>query len=55
VFLNAFEAFGDAARRPGVLSEWLESLFEPSIQALLADPDGERENVAFVRSLVGRG
>jgi len=55
VFLNAFEAFGTAARRPVVLSSWIESLIEPSILALLADPDGERENVAFVRSLVGRG
>lgn len=52
VFLNAFEAFGGAAGRPAVLSHWIESLIEPSIQQLLADPDGERENVAFVRSLV---
>lgn len=53
VFLNAFEEFGDGARRKERLSDWLESLIDPSIQAMLADPETEKENVAYVRSLIG--
>jgi hypothetical protein len=52
VFLNAFEGFADGLRSKLTLSAWLESLIEPSIEALLADPETEKENVAFVRSLV---
>jgi hypothetical protein len=50
VFLNAFERYG---RRPTGLSlgEWLESLIDPSVRALLDHPDEEKENINFARTL----
>lgn len=49
VFLNAFERF---EKRPQAvpLGEWLEGLIDPSVQALLKDPEAERENIRAVRS-----
>ncbi|HJT77328.1 MAG TPA: hypothetical protein VJ739_09030, partial [Gemmataceae bacterium] len=50
VYLNAFERFTD---RPTAvpLHEWLDSLIDPSVQAMLRHPDEERDNAAMVRSL----
>jgi len=50
VFLNAFERFD---QRPGNLrlGEWLEGLIEPSVKALLENPDAELENIEAVRTL----
>lgn len=50
VFLNAFE---DYQRRPKELrlSDWLESLIDPSVKALLLHPDEELENVRFARTM----
>jgi hypothetical protein len=50
VYLNAFEQF---ARRPTDirLSEWLDRLLNPSLQALLRHPDAERENISMARTL----
>jgi len=49
VFLNAFERFES---RPGNvrLGQWLEELIDPSVNALLKDPDTERENIEAVRT-----
>jgi len=50
VFLNAFERFD---QRPEAvrLGKWLEELIDPSVRALLKDPDAERENIEAVRTL----
>lgn len=50
VFLNAFERFD---QRPQALrlGEWLESLIDPSVKALLENPDVEQENIEAVRTL----
>lgn len=50
VYLNAFERF---ARRPTDvrLSEWLDSLIDPSLKELLRHPDEERENVSLARTM----
>jgi ribosome-associated translation inhibitor RaiA len=50
VYLNAFEQF---TRRPtGLrLSDWLESLMDPSLKALLRYPDRERENASLARTV----
>jgi ribosome-associated translation inhibitor RaiA len=52
VFLNAFE---DYDQRPVEqrFGAWLEDLIDPSLQALLSDPDGELRNIDFVRTLRG--
>jgi hypothetical protein len=49
VFLNAFERFD---QRPAALrlGEWLESLIDPSIKALVNDPGFEKENLSFIES-----
>jgi hypothetical protein len=49
VFLNAFDRY---AERPAglALSEWLESLIDPSVRALLDHPDEEKENIEFART-----
>ena len=54
VFLNAFDRFD---RRPAAvrLGEWLEGLIDTSIHALETDPDGEKENIAFARTLTEAG
>lgn len=46
VFLNAFDRFADRPRNtpPG---GWLESLIDPSVQALLQSPDEEYERIQF--------
>jgi hypothetical protein len=50
VFLNAFERY---EHRPGgmALGEWLESLIDPSVKALLDHPDEEKENINFARTV----
>jgi hypothetical protein len=49
VFLNAFERF--AERPPALrLGEWLESLIDPSIKALINDPGFEKENLSYIES-----
>lgn len=48
VYLNAFEQFDD--RPPIPLGKWLESLIEPSIIALLENPDEVKENLSFIAS-----
>jgi hypothetical protein len=49
VFLNAFEKF---SKRPANLrlGEWLESLINPSIKALVDDPSFEKENLSYIES-----
>lgn len=51
VFLDAFEQF---RCRPGGsqgFGDWLETLIDPAIRALLDDPDEVRRNLDFVRSM----
>jgi hypothetical protein len=48
VYLHAFERFLQRSRDVP-LSEWLESLIEPSIRALLEDPD-ERDAIGRIQS-----
>jgi hypothetical protein len=50
VFLNAFERFD---QRPQALrlGQWLEELIDPSVKALLSDPETEEENIQAVRTL----
>ena len=52
VFLNAFEHFATRSHQvsPG---DWLESLIDPSIQALLQSPDEEFERIRFSKSTFG--
>ena len=49
VFLNAFEHF---ERWPDELrlGEWLENLIDPSVKALLKDPEAEQANLDAVRT-----
>ncbi len=50
VYLNAFERF--AGRPTDVpLSEWLDSLIDPSLQALLRHPDEEGESARLARTV----
>ena len=51
VFLNAFDRFETRSHDvpPG---EWLESLVDPSVQALLQSPDEEFERVRFSRATI---
>ncbi len=53
VFLNAFETLAQEAPKARPLSLWLEGLIAPSIRALLEDPETEKENIAFARTLAG--
>lgn len=46
VYLNAFE--GLAGRPAGRMGNWLESLIDPSLRALLLNAEDERENLSFV-------
>jgi ribosome-associated translation inhibitor RaiA len=50
VLLNAFARFRD---RPLSLplSEWLESLINPSVRLLLMHPEDEMENISFARTI----
>ncbi len=50
VFLNAFEQFPSHSHDvpPG---DWLESLIDPSVQAILQFPDEEFANISFARSM----
>jgi ribosome-associated translation inhibitor RaiA len=50
VFLNAFERF-DERPESVRLGKWLEDLIDPSVNAMLKDPDAERENIEAVRTL----
>ena len=49
VFLNAFESFADRSHHvpPG---DWLESLIDSSIQAILQSPDEEYERIRLSKS-----
>jgi len=49
VFLNAFERF---EHRPAALrlGDWLESLIDPSVKALIDHPDLEKENLSYIES-----
>jgi len=47
VYLQAFERFLD--RPSDRLGNWLGSLIDPSLKALFADPDGELDNIRFVK------
>jgi ribosome-associated translation inhibitor RaiA len=49
VFLNAFEQF-DSKPQNVPMSDWLDSLIDPSLTALTQRPDDELDNVSFVRS-----
>ncbi len=51
VFLNAFDQF---SRRPDEVppGDWLESLIDPSVQALIQSPDEEFANISFARALL---
>ncbi|PAY20038.1 hypothetical protein CKO51_08040 [Rhodopirellula sp. SM50] len=48
VFLNAFDCFAERSHDipPG---QWLESLIDPSVQALLQSPDEEYERIQFAK------
>lgn len=52
VFLNAFESF-DSRRQEQRFGDWLEDLIDPSLRALLNDPEQELRNVSFARTLRG--
>lgn len=49
VFLNAFERF-DGRPDELRLGEWLEALIDPSVKALLKDPESELANLDAVRT-----
>jgi hypothetical protein len=49
VMLNAFDQFNDKPKELR-LGQWLEELIDPSVKALLQNPEAERENIAAVRS-----
>jgi hypothetical protein len=50
VYLNAFENYG---QRPDevALHQWLDNLIDPSLKALLRNPDEERQNASFARTV----
>jgi len=50
VYLNAFEGYGKRPKDVS-LSEWLDSLLDPSLRLLLKYPDEERENASLARTL----
>lgn len=52
VFLNAFEQYPD---RPDdiLLGDWLESLIDPSVQAIRQNPEQELDNISFARTARG--
>ena len=54
VFLNAFDRFTDQSRDHLPMGQWLEAWIAPSIRSLLEDPDTEKENIAFARTLTGQ-
>jgi hypothetical protein len=49
VFLNAFEHYGKKPHQVR-LGKWLEDLIDPSVKALLRDPEAEQENIDAVRT-----
>jgi hypothetical protein len=49
VLLNAFDQF-DSKPQNVPMSDWLDSLIDPSLTALTRHPDEELDNVSFVRS-----
>ena len=51
VFLNAFDRFEQRSHQvpPG---EWLESLIDPSVQAILQAPDEEYERIQFAKAVL---
>jgi hypothetical protein len=50
VYLNAFERFGQRPTEVPI-SQWLDSLLEPSLQAMLHDPDEEHQAASFARTV----
>jgi ribosome-associated translation inhibitor RaiA len=50
VYLNAFEHYG---QRPDEvpLHDWFDRLIDPSLKALLRNPDEERQNASFARTV----
>lgn len=52
VYLNAFESYPGRPAEVS-LSDWLDSLIDPSLRALLRHPDAEQENASMARSLRG--
>ena len=53
VFLNAFEQF---SRRPDGVppGNWIESLIDPTVQALVQSPDEEFARISFARAMLER-
>jgi ribosome-associated translation inhibitor RaiA len=51
VFLNAFEDFNSRPPQQR-LGDWLAGLIDPSIKAMLKDPDAEKQNVEFARTFL---
>jgi ribosome-associated translation inhibitor RaiA len=49
VFLNAFERYPEKPAQVR-LGDWLESLIDPSLKAMLEDPEAELENVRLART-----
>jgi ribosome-associated translation inhibitor RaiA len=52
VFLLAFERFADRPARP--MGEWLETLIDPAIQALVKNLPAEKENIEMVQTAMTR-
>ena len=54
VFLHAFDSYSERSRSvpPG---EWLESLIDSSVQALIQAPDEEFANISYSRAILERG
>jgi hypothetical protein len=50
VYLNAFERYTQRPTRVR-FSEWLDSLIDPSLKAMMRHPDEERENASLARTL----
>jgi hypothetical protein len=53
VLLNAFEQFGARPQRVGP-GEWLESLIDPTVQAIIQSPDEEFARISFTRAIMER-
>lgn len=54
VFLTAFDRFDHRPTPPEGLGEWLETLIDDAIRAMVEQPE-ERRNISFLRSARGAG
>jgi hypothetical protein len=54
VFLNAFEDYSNMPKERR-FADWLEDLIDPSLRAVLNDPDQELQNISFARTLREQG